>query len=73
MNKIINIAATLQKTGAVLFACFLFAGSGFAQQRKLSPAQEEKLRLKNERRAVSPELSNGKKESVIEMELKQKK
>ncbi len=65
MNKIINIAATLQKTGTVLFACFLFVSSGFAQQRKLSPAQEEKLRLKNERREKINQLIRQEEEGAL--------
>lgn len=65
MKKIVNISATLQKIGAVLFACFLFVGSGFAQQRKLSPAQEEKLRLKNERREKINQLIRQEEEGAL--------
>ena len=46
VKKIVNISALLQKIGVVLLLSFLFVGMGFAQLRKLTPAQEEKLRLK---------------------------
>jgi hypothetical protein len=40
-------------------------GSGFAQQRKLSPAQEEKLRLKNERREKINQLIRQEEEGAL--------
>ena len=47
MNKTENILAPLQKIACILFGCLFFVSLGFAQQRKLSPAQQDKIRLKN--------------------------
>jgi len=65
VKKIINIANALQKLGAVFFACVLFVSTGIAQQRKLSPAQEEKLRLKNERREKINQLIKQEEEGAL--------
>jgi len=65
VNKIVNITAPLQKIGAILIACVLFVSSVFAQQRKLSPAQEEKLRLKNERREKINQLIRQEEEGAL--------
>jgi hypothetical protein len=65
VKKIVNISAPLQKTGVVLLLSFLFVGMGFTQQRKLSPAQEEKLRLKNERREKINQLIKQEEEGAL--------
>jgi hypothetical protein len=65
VKKIVNISALLQKIGVVLFLSFLFVGMGFAQLRKLSPAQEEKLRLKNERREKINQLIKQEEEGAL--------
>jgi hypothetical protein len=65
VKKIVNISAPLQKTGVVLLLSFLFVGMGYTQQRKLSPAQEEKLRLKNERREKINQLIKQEEEGAL--------
>jgi len=65
VKKIVNISALLQKIGVVLLLSFLFVGMGFAQLRKLSPAQEEKLRLKNERREKINQLIKQEEEGAL--------
>ena len=65
VKKIVNISALLQKTGVVLLLSFLFVGMGFAQLRKLTPAQEEKLRLKNERREKINQLIKQEEEGAL--------
>jgi hypothetical protein len=65
VKKILNIPAALQKIGAVLFMGFLFVSSSFAQQRKLSPAQQEKMRLKNERREKINQLIKQEEEGAL--------
>jgi len=44
------MAPSLQKLGVTLFACLFFVSMSVAQRQKLSAAQQEKIRLKNERR-----------------------
>ena len=65
VNKIVNITSTLQKIGLLFFVCFLFVSTGFAQLRKLTPAQEEKLRLKNERREKINQLIKQEEEGAL--------
>jgi predicted XRE-type DNA-binding protein len=65
VKKIVNISALLQKTGVVLLLSFLFVSMGFAQLRKLTPAQEEKLRLKNERREKINQLIKQEEEGAL--------
>ena len=65
VKKIVNISALLQKIGVVLLLSFLFVGMGFAQLRKLTPAQEEKLRLKNERREKINQLIKQEEEGAL--------
>lgn len=65
VKKIVNISALLQKIGFILLLSFLFVGMGFAQLRKLSPAQEEKLRLKNERREKINQLIKQEEEGAL--------
>ena len=65
VKKIVNISALLQKIGVVLLLSFLFVGMGYAQLRKLSPAQEEKLRLKNERREKINQLIKQEEEGAL--------
>jgi hypothetical protein len=65
VKKIVNISALLQKIGVVLLLSFLFVGMGYTQQRKLSPAQEEKLRLKNERREKINQLIKQEEEGAL--------
>ena len=65
VNKIVNITSTLQKIGLLFFVCFLFVSTGFAQLRKLTPAQEEKMRLKNERREKINQLIKQEEEGAL--------
>jgi len=65
VKKIVNISALLQKISVVLLLSFLFVGMGFAQLRKLTPAQEEKLRLKNERREKINQLIKQEEEGAL--------
>ena len=65
VNKIVNITSTLQKIGLLFFVCFLFVSKGFAQLRKLTPAQEEKMRLKNERREKINQLIKQEEEGAL--------
>jgi hypothetical protein len=50
VKKIEFMAPSLQKLGVTLFACLFFVSMSVAQRQKLSAAQQEKIRLKNERR-----------------------
>ena len=65
VNKKVNITSTLQKIGLLFFVCFLFVSTGFAQLRKLTPAQEEKMRLKNERREKINQLIKQEEEGAL--------
>ena len=65
VNKIVNITSTLQKIGLLFFVCFLFVSTVFAQLRKLTPAQEEKMRLKNERREKINQLIKQEEEGAL--------
>jgi predicted XRE-type DNA-binding protein len=65
VKKIVNISSTLQKIGYVFFVCFLFVSTGSAQLRKLTPAQEEKMRLKNERREKINQLIKQEEEGAL--------
>ena len=65
VNKIVNITSTLQKIGLLFFVCFLFVSTGFAHLRKLTPAQEEKMRLKNERREKINQLIKQEEEGAL--------
>ena len=65
VNKIVNITSTLQKIGLLFFVCFLFVSTGFAQLRKLTPAQEEKMRLKYERREKINQLIKQEEEGAL--------
>ena len=57
--------ATLQKIGCFLFASLFFVNMGIAQQRKLSPAQQEKVRIKNERREKINQLIKQEEEGAL--------
>ncbi len=65
MNKTENILAPLQKIACILFGCLFFVSMGFAQQRKLSPAQQDKIRLKNERREKINQLIKQEEEGAL--------
>jgi hypothetical protein len=65
VNKTENILAPRQKIACVLFGCLFFVSMGFAQQRKLSPAQQDKIRLKNERREKINQLIKQEEEGAL--------
>lgn len=59
------MATNLKKIGVTLFASLFFVSMGIAQQQKLSPAQQEKIRLKNERREKINQLIKQEEEGAL--------
>ena len=65
MKKIEFMAPSLQKLGVTLFASLFFVSMSVAQQQKLSAAQQEKIRLKNERREKINQLIKQEEEGAL--------
>jgi hypothetical protein len=59
------MAPSLQKIGVTLFASLFFVSMSVAQQQKLSAAQQEKIRLKNERREKINQLIKQEEEGAL--------